>query len=227
MKISLTILILTTIGFYSCGQNTPSDSTKTDIETEVSLTIDESRIKIDPFSSDSYVHTEADYIDSNGKGIIIQNSYPRGGGYIPTPSILRYGHAVFWTRIINKSDKPLELDIDLSADAFNIFPSADAHVKLLIPPNEMTLDKVTTFSFGFENIDSFLSTNFYKRSIVKKTILPNEDYIFYVVLLSHLAPRDQGVSRTGLFLDGENFVYRLTIDSSNSTLIPCGQIRYN
>jgi len=227
MKISLTILILASIGFSSCGQIPKSSPDKVPnyVEFLDNITIDTNKIKTEDFSFDSYIHTEADYTDSTGKGIIIQNSYPRGGGLIyMTNDIQQYGHAVFWTRIINKTDKALELNVNFPADSFLIYPSLHTHFKLLVPQDIMTLDKVSVFSFGFDGVRTFVANNFYQPSRLQRTIQPNEETMFYVVLLSHVPTSERGISRTGFFLSGQDLVYKLTVDSSTSKLLPCGRI---
>lgn len=222
MKKYIIILILTTLGLYSCGQ---SNNTSSDVKELVNtIVLDENLIKTEEFSPESYIHTEADYRDSTGKGIIIQNSYPRGGGLIHIANELQYGHAVFWSRVINKTDEPLELTLNFPADSFSIIPSPTIHFKLLVPPDTMTLDKVSTFSFGLDGVQSFVKSNFYQPSQLKRTIPPNEDAMFYVILLSHLSTADTGIGRTGLFLKEQNLYYKLSVNPTISKLLPCGQL---
>lgn len=243
MKIPLTILILTSLGFYSCGQNDHTSKNKLadKVKTADAITIDKmaddelivdtikidtSKIKTREFSSNTYFHTEADYKDSTGNGIIIQNGFPRGGGTLIISNEVPYGHAVFWSRVVNKTDTLSEITVNFPADSIVIFPSTNAHFKLLVPPDTMTLDKVSKFSYGLENIKTFVEGNFHQPSQIQRVIKPNEDFIFYVVLLSHLSSSDKGISRAGLFLKGQDLFYRLTVDSMTSKLIPCGQIAY-
>ena len=224
------LVMLLIIGLYSCGQRvqpklekvTCDDAKVIDMTDTIQLAKDD--IKTIPFSQESYIHTEIDYTDSVGRGIIIQNSYPRGGGSIPNPSELNYGHAVFWTRIVNQLDEPLDLNISFPADSFTIAKLPHAHFKLLIPPDRMTLDKVTEFSFGLKNIQDFIDGNFYQPSQLQKTIYPKEDCIFYVILLSHLATTDGGVSRTGLFLKDKDLFYKLNFGPEGEKLLPCGTL---
>lgn len=210
----------------SCGQsgNVKPNKVPNEVETTNSIRIDTSKIKADTFSRDSYIHTEADYRDSTGKGIIIQNSFPRGGGTIYTAAgIRRYGHAVFWTRVVNNTEKTVELNLHFPADSILVYPSPHAHFKLLVPQDTMTLDKVSVFSFGLEDVKTFVESNFYQPSHLQRTIPPNGESIFYVVLLSHLPTSDQGISRTGLFLKEQDLFYRLT-SPMGVKLVPCGQI---
>ena len=98
--------------------------------------------------------------------------------------------------------------------------------KLLVPPDTMTLDKVTEFSYGFEGVKDFIARNFYEASELQRTIPPNEESMFYVVLLSHLvSSNDEGIGRTGLFLEGQDLYYRLT-SALGVKLIHCGRIDY-
>ena len=230
MRKSLTILILTTIAFYSCGQNPKAitDKVISDIRTVDRKAKYESRIKTQSFfTKDSYIHTEANYTDATGKGIIIQNSFPRGGAFSVNSNEKKYGYAVFWTRVINKEDTTLELTINFPSDSIIIIPSSNVHFKLLVPPDTMTLDKVSTFNFGLEGIQTFVDKNFHQPSQLQRTINPNEECMFYIILLSHLSPSDKGVTRTGLFLEGQDLFYKLNdMDSSNSKLISCGWISF-
>ena len=223
MQKTLVILILTTLGFYTYGQNEQSTKSMVtdDVETADTIALDENRINSKPHEFD-YLDTEADYSDSTGKGIIIQNSGPRGGP-INTPSG-KYGAAVFWSRVINNRDTPLKITISFPADSTIIFPSSNGHIKLLVPQDTMTIDKVSEFGYGLKNLETFVQSNFHQSSQIKRTIDPSEDCIFYVVLLSHFSSSDEVIRQAGLFLKGEDLFYRLTIDSSTSKLMPCGQI---
>lgn len=227
MKKSILLLILTTMSLYACGQNdkTTTDTKVNAAKTAAKKTKYKSNIKTHGFTRASYMHTEATYTDSTGNGIIIQNSYPRGGP-ISTPNG-RYGHAVFWSRIINKTDITLELDLNFPADSIVIEPATNTHFKLLVPPDIMTPDKLSTFGFGLKYIETFVAKNFYKPSQFQRTIKPNEDAMFYVILLSHLAPTDKGVTRTGLFLEGQDLFYELEdLDSQSDKFVPSGSISF-
>ncbi|MEO9893950.1 hypothetical protein [Aurantibacter sp.] len=221
MKKYILLLLLAIPSFYACGQGTNNATAKT----AASKTKYKSEIKTEGFSRDSYLHTEASYLDTTGKGIIIQNSYPRGGP-INTPDG-KYGHALFWSRVINKADTPIALNLHFPADSIVIDPATHTYFKLLVPPDKMTPDKVSTFGFGLDYIEDFVAENFYKPSYLQKTIKPNEDAMFYVILLSHLAPTDRGVIRTGLFLDGQDLFYKLEgLNSQKDKFVPSGSITF-
>mgnify|MGYP000046704004 CR=1 FL=1 len=227
MRKSILLLLVTNIVFYACGQ---SHKVTTDKEVNATKTVAKktkykSNIKTHSFTRASYMHTEATYTDSTGKGIIIQNSYPKGGP-INTPAG-RYGHAVFWSRIMNKTDTTLELNLNFPADSIVVESATNTHFKLLVPPDTMTPDKVSTFGFGLEYIETFVAKNFYKPSQFQRAIKPNKDAMFYVILLSHLAPTDKGVIRTGLFLEGQDLFYKLEdLDSRSDKFVPSGSISF-
>ncbi|MEM8523112.1 MAG: hypothetical protein AAGG68_00650 [Bacteroidota bacterium] len=215
MKQSLILLVLISITvLHSCGQSTkPKSNQERNNAKSNSIKLDEVSSQVKPFDAARYVHTEADYTKASGKGIIIQNSYPRGGGSLSTPSGASYGHAVFWSRTINKTEGPLVLNVHFSADSFLVLPSPTIHFKLLVPPDTMTPEKVSVFSFGLENIQRFVDHNFYQVSELRRTIPSNENAMFYVILLSHLATNDRGIKRAGLFLEGQELFYKLSLNA--------------
>lgn len=50
------------------------------------------------------------YSESNTNGIIIQNSYPKGGPYLgPVKKNYNYSRLVFVTRVVNETSTPVEL----------------------------------------------------------------------------------------------------------------------
>jgi len=224
MKKTITILILTIIGYFACGQSDQptKDKVTRKVIAEEPIPIHKSEIHTQEYSADNRIHTEANYADSTGSRIIIQNGFPRGGGRVSDD--IDYGHAVFWSRLQNKTDSLLEITINFPADSIIIFPSSNGYIKLLVPQDTMTMDKVSVFSYGLDNIKTFIESNFHQSSQIHRTIKPNEETMFYVILLSHFASSDQVIRRTGLFLEGQDLLYRLSIDDSTSKIIPCGQI---
>lgn len=170
MRKILIILILTTMAFYCCRQN-PRVATVKEISDEkmvVRKTKYESNIKTLGFSRDSYIHTIANYTDAKGKGIIIHNSYPKGGP-INTPAG-RYGHAVFWSRIINKTDTTVELNLNFPADSIVVEPATNTHFKLLVPLDIMTPDKRSKFGFGLKYMETFVVKTFINRVNFKEKL---------------------------------------------------------
>ena len=65
-------------------------------------------------------------------GIIIQNSFPKGGPYAGSINKnYNYSYLVFFTRLINETGTPLDLTVNFSADSIerNVQP-ADAFPEL-------------------------------------------------------------------------------------------------
>jgi hypothetical protein len=178
----------------------------------------------------TYIDTEAWYTDSTGIEVIIQNSIPKWG----TPLLdsirreLGYSSLIFFNRIINKTNTPVELTINFPADSFSIVPSSDSYLKIFLPPDTMTLAKEGAYSYGLTGLKSFLDTHFNKASILQRTINPGEAYLFYVVTVCYhsYAQENHGELRRGtraeFVLKGQNLLYR--ISEHDLTLIQCGKI---
>lgn len=161
-------------------------------------------------------------------GVIIQNSLPRGGGYLDSSGTIGYldsagkhfGHAIFWTGVTNKTATPLELTINFPTDSFTIFLSTDSYIKLFLLPDTMTLEKESLYNYGVTGLKSFFDTSFNKPTMLQRTINPNEACLFYVTMLSYQA---RGTVRAGFVLKEQDLFYRFSIDR-DSVLIPCGNI---
>ena len=205
--------------FYTaCGQsqtNSPKDNIKSKTKDIVPSYI----------SNDPSIHTKYEYTDSIGKRLIIQNGFPRGGSRYTDPDGEVYGYAVFWTRIINETDNPLELKIDF-LDSYEVPSFPGKYFKIKVPPDTMTSDKEDLFSYGLTNLESFLDNSIHKPSSLKRTINPKESSGFYVVILF-----DNGVAgpfRTGLSIKGQNLFYRISRYDKHSLVdekeINCGRI---
>ena len=148
-----------------------------------------------------------EYADSIGKRLIIENSFSRGGYYIDFNGE-EYSRVMFWTRIINETEKPLELNIDLSIHSYEVPTLPGKYYKIFIPLDTMSIDKNEFQDYGMKNIKSFLDNNMDKLSSMKRTINPKKSTGFYVILLF-----EQGVSgpsRTGLYLKGQKLFYKIT-----------------
>ena len=190
----LTTFILLTICFAAIGQTSPTRN---------------------------WVDSEVKYTDSPGKGITIQNSLPKGGGVYTNSIGKKYSYVVFWARVINESDSPVELIMKFPADTLAIFPSPDSHIKIFLPPDSMTLDKVQLGDYGL-NLQSFLDAGFNKPSTLQRTINPKEEYLFYIPVLFYEA---RGTTRTALVLKGQDLFFRISVSPDvDSKLIPCGQL---
>ena len=179
---------MVTTGFFSCGQ--PSKSKPENVEIE---TVNSGR--------------KYEYADSMGKRLIIENSFSRGIKYTD-PNGKKYSKIMFWTRIINETEKALELKIDLPVHSYEVPTLPGKYFKILIPSDTMTLDKEPLQDYGMKDLKSFLDNSIHKPSYLKRTINPKESSGFYVVILF-----DNGVSgptRTGLSIMGQNLFYKVT-----------------
>ncbi|MCM4152911.1 hypothetical protein DHD05_15065 [Arenibacter sp. N53] len=225
---SLIILILTTTWLCSCGQRGKPTTAKVSIDSEI---VDPTKNENGQLSQihdlSKYIYTDTVYTFSTGKGITIQNSYPKGGMIEPDgtqyidSSEKRYGFVVFWTRIINETTTPLELNINFPADTFAIFTPPGSYLKLFLPTDTLTYDKLSSFNYGLTGLKSYLDANFNKATMLQKTINPNEEHIFYIAALSHNAG---GTARAALILKEQDLYYKFSIAPNDSGTIPCGKI---
>ena len=216
------VLLLMFVFCTSCrGQN----------KTEVKKNIVKSETKgivTSPGSNEKY-HTRYEYTDSLGKGLIIQNSFPRGGAKYTDPNGNDYNYAVFWTQITNKTDSALELHMDFPVDSYQVPSLPGTYYKVLIPADTMTLEKVPLFNYGLTNLESFLDNSIHKSVLLRRTINSKESNGFYVVILC-LTEGAHGTMRTELTLKGQNLFYRIKLDGSKSNTkssdqqIHCGSI---
>src|SRR5215213_7701767 len=102
--------------------------------------------------------------ETNTNGIVIQNSFPKGGPYKgPTKRNFNYSHLVFFTRVVNETETPLELTINFSADSIPIPHSPETFVKLFLPSDTMTLDKQSLNGYGVTELESFDKPTMFQR----------------------------------------------------------------
>lgn len=212
MKKSILVITSAIGGLFSCGQGSRSTPTTVDIETINSV-------------------RNYEYVDSMGKRIIIHNSLPNGDSYTD-PAGKKYFKVIFWTRVFNETDAPLELKIDFPLDQYEIPGLPGKYYKVLVPPDTMTIDKEPLHYYGLTGLKSFLDSNIHKPSSLKRTIIPKESSGFYIVILSLTTEGTPGgILRTGLNLRGQNLFYKISRYASKVGLpligeneIPCGSI---
>ena len=147
-----------------------------------------------------------EYADPMGKRLIIQNSLSRGIQYVD-PNGKKKNKVLFWTRITNETENPLELNIAFPVE-YEVPSLPGRYFKVLLPSDTMTLDKEPLPDYGITDLKSFLDNNIHKPSSLKRTIKPKESGGFYVAILF-----DEGVIgpfRTGLSIKGQNLVYKVT-----------------
>ena len=225
MKKNILLLIIVTTGFFSCKQ--PNKSTPAIVATEISDSL--KNIQNKKALNNKDIYTEYRYIDSDGKNIIIQNGYPRGGTKHTDKNGDRYNYAVFWTRIINETDNPIELKMDFPLDSYEVPSLPGEYYKVLIPADTMTLEKFPLLLYGLTNLESYLDNNIHKSTPLKRIIYPKQSNGFYAVILC-LTEGAHGTMRTELSLKGQNLFYRIKVDGSKSKTkssdkeIQCGSI---
>lgn len=179
---------MATTGLFSFGQVGKSKPGTVDIETINSV-------------------RNYEYVDSMGKHLIIQNGGPKGETYTG-PNGKKYFKTIFWTRIINETDSPLELKIHSPVDSYELLSSPGNYYKVLIPSDTMIIDKEPLPDYGLTDLKSFLDNSIHKPPTLKRAINPKESSGFYVVILF-----DNGVAgpfRTGLNIEGQNLIYRIS-----------------
>jgi len=165
------------------------------------------------------------YSEATHHGIIIQNSFPKGGPYTgKTNGNYNHSYLVFFTRVHNASEKPVELRLHFSADAIAIPHSPDTYVKLFLPLDSMTLDKRDLLSYGLTEVASLEQASSFERKLA-----PQEDCLFYVVVFFYQTKaeawkQERGGNRAELVLDGQALFYNMLpqVDS-----LPCGHILFN
>lgn len=199
-------LFLILVGHISCGQN-PTNAPKDNSRLETK------EIVPSPGSDERNIHTKYEYTDSTGKRLILQNGFPRGGSRYTDPDGEVYGYAIFWTRIINETDHPLELKIDF-LETYEVPSIPGKYFKILVLPDTMTMDKVPLFNYGLTNLESFLDKNIHTPSTLKRTIDPKASSGFYFLKLSLVSEGIRGggdILRTGLLLKGQNLFYKVSV----------------
>jgi len=161
------------------------------------------------------INTKYEYTDAMGKRLIIQNSFPKGRTKYTDPNGEVYNYVVFFTRIINETDNPLELKIDVPVDAYEVPSLPGKYYKILVPPDTMTLEKAPLYNYSLADVRSFLDTSINRSSSLNRTIDPKGSGAFYVVMLC-LIEGAQGTMRAELSLKGQDLFYRIKIDGSKS-----------
>jgi hypothetical protein len=210
----LTTFILLTIYLAATGQPSPAKK-ESWFRVDTSYAYKGKRQKKLTHHPYEMIDTEVRYSDSKGKGIIIQNSLPRGNRYIdPAGKISTYG--IFWTRVINETTTPFELTINFLADSFAVPAAPDFYLKFFLPPDTMTDDKESLYDFGATSLKSFLDTGLNKPTRFQRTINPKEECIFYTGVLGGAG------CRAAFVLKGQDLFYRINIIPD--LLIPCRQM---
>lgn len=165
------------------------------------------------------------YSETVNNGLTIQNSYPKGGPYTgPTTEYFNYSYLVFFTRVVNGAGSLVELTVHFSADSIAIPNSPNTYVKLFLPPDMMTLEKRSLFSYGVTELESFDQSTRFQRKLN-----PEEDCLFYVVAVFYQTKaeawrQERGGNRAELVVKGQELFYNMPPQVNS---IPCGHISFN
>mgnify|MGYP003608689025 CR=1 FL=1 len=226
MKKNIIILSFVTIGLFSCVQGSKSTPESVNIETSKS---------VKNIQNDKNIYTKYEYADSKGGNLIIQNSFPKGGTKYIAPTGEVYYYTVFFTRIINETENPLELKIKFPADSYELLSLPGKHFKILLPPNKMSLDKEPMFNYGLTELESFLDNNRNKSSTLNSIINPKDSTCFYVLKLNiseKSGLRNNGSIRAEFKLKNQDLYYKVKNDGSKTNSkssdieINCGSINF-
>ena len=162
------------------------------------------------------------YSESTSNGVTIQNSFPKGGPYTgPTRDHFNHSYLVFFTRVLNETENPLELSVHFSSDSIPIPNSPDTFVKIFLPQEIMTIDKYPLFSYGITELESLD-----RPTRILRKIDTGENCLFYVVAFFYQTKKaawrqERGGNRAELVMKGQNLFYRMT---PQVDYLPCGQI---
>lgn len=201
------ISIMITIGLFSCGQkNESQNKITTDVETLNSIKTSENQ-KPQTDNRKRFIDTEYRYIDTIGKSLIIQNSLPKGGLEYTDSNGKGYVYAIFWTRIINETDNPVELAIDVPATSFVRLDSPNNYFKIFVPKKKISFDNLSLLNFGIGDLGAILDNKLEKASSLQRTISPKKTSSFYVITLFNKGL--EGLVRAGLSVKEDNIIYRL------------------
>jgi hypothetical protein len=168
----------------------------------------------------NWVDSEEKLTDSKGNTAMVTNSLPRGGGVVYQNG-KKYGYVVFWTRMSNQSATPIELKLKFPDVTF--FKPPESYVKIVLPKETMSIEKIKLFDYGLTNLQSLLNDESNQLSILKKKIGPKEDYFFYVTVFIHID--GSGSARAKFQLKDKDLFYKFSM-GSDTTLIPCGSIDF-
>lgn len=214
MKKNILLFVLVTFCLFSCNQKSKL-SPDTIVQTKKTI--------------GKNIYTKYRYRNSESGSVIVENSLPKGGMKHTDANGKIYSYVVFWTRIINETDKTLELNIKFPLSSFEVPSLLGQYYEILIPSDTMTIKKIPLHLYGLKNFETFLGSNIHKESNLRRTIKSKESTGFYVVILC-LSEGARGTMRTELNLKEESLFYRVKVDGSNTNnkssdkQIRCGNV---
>ncbi len=150
------------------------------------------------------------YSKSETDDVIIENGYNRGGPYTgPVKTHFNVSNLVYYTRIINKKESPIELSINFTTDSFAIPNSPDTFVKIFLASDSMTLDKRHLFNYGVRDLESFD-----QPTELKRKLYTNQDCLFNVVAIFYQTKesawsQERGGNRSEFALKGKDIYFNM------------------
>lgn len=168
----------------------------------------------------NWVDSEVKYTDPKGNIVGFTNSLPKGGGVV-SHNGEKYSYVVFWTRVINSSGTPMELQVRFPEVTYFKYPAS--YIKVVLPRETMNDEKVQVFDYGLTNLQSQINEGSNQLSVLKRKVNPKDDHLFYVAVFIHIGK--SGSSRASFVLKGQELVYKISI-GADTVLIPCGSIRF-
>ena len=138
--------------------------------------------------------------------MIIENSLPRGGLNFTDKYEKDYVYFIFWSKITNETDSPFEFKLEFSKDEYELSSSSDNYFRIVIPTEEMEIDRVSLFDYGLTNLKSTLDNKLENSNSLKTTINSNDTNTFYVVILFKKSV--DCIVRTGLSLKDNKIYYK-------------------
>ncbi|MEO1257008.1 MAG: hypothetical protein AAFY41_19295, partial [Bacteroidota bacterium] len=150
------------------------------------------------------------YSETRTNGVAIQNSYPKGGRCTqPLENKFNCSYLVFFTRVENQTNDPLELSVTFSPDPIPIPHSSETFMRLVLPTDTMTLEKQSLSSYGITELPPLNASPPFKR-----TLNPQEDCLFYVVAIFYQTEagkwsQERGGNRAELVLKGQDLFYKM------------------
>ncbi|MET1260546.1 hypothetical protein ABV409_14465 [Flagellimonas sp. DF-77] len=171
-------------------------------------------------------HADTNWYSSHEKnGVVFQNSYPKGGPYTGlTTEHFKHSYLVFYTRVVNTNEHPIDLALHFPAEAFPIPDSPTTFVKVLLPPDTMTLVKRDSMSYGLTSLASLDGPSEFKRTLKAK-----EECLFYTVALFFQTQEvfweeARGGNRAEYLFDGKNVRFNML---PQIEALECGTVGFN
>jgi hypothetical protein len=142
-------------------------------------------------------------ITESYRGIKILNSGPTGSKFTNSKRG-EFMLLIFCIQIINDTIVPIDLEIQFPLKPTPLLPDSLTKVELLLLPESITPDTIqNAFNWGIIGIEEYFNSNFTDPVILKTKILPKEQRILYLGMLSE-SNKKHGTFRANLFLNGQN-----------------------